>query len=460
MLSKKSTLIDLSAYYEMKILFVYTNINVRAANFGKNPAVQIGIASISALLKQKGHQTDLLLLTSLDDTNLIAEKISTFNPDIVAFTSVTTQFTYTEIVSQYIRKAYPDIFQICGGPHATLAQEDAITSSVFDAICIGEGEFPMLELVEKLEKGQIYSDIKNLYIKTDQNLIKNEIRPFCQDLDLLPFIDRDIYSSYVMLDEYPHSVLTTRGCYFNCSYCCNHAFKKIAAGKYVRSRSVNNVMREIEMLQSRYPKMKYLYIEDETIGQDQEFWNNLLPMLKTTKLKFGSNYRIGVTPLSFIERLRDANFIKVNVGIESGNEFIREKILNRRYSNQQIIKTFAYLKKLGIKTKSYNLIGLPHETPEKFEDTININKYIQPEETMLNIFYPYPGTKLDKLCDKLKLKSGEVSKKIRERTESVLNLPEFPQEKLMYYFDNWRKLIRGSIPQRIKRAIKNRRIKI
>lgn len=444
----------------MRILFIYTNINVRAGNFGESPAMQLGIASISSLLKKHGHETDLLLLTTTEYKDEVKRKISVFNPHIAAYTAVTTQFANTMDISKYIHTNHPDIFQVCGGPHTTLSKEKAIHSSFFDAICIGEGEHPMLELVTKIQNKKDFTSIPNLYFKTrDGGILKNEIRPFNQQLDLLPFVDRTLYKNYVNLPQYPHSILTTRGCYFNCSYCCNHIFKTITSGKYIRSRSIKNIIDEIECLQKCYPNLNYLYIEDETIGLDRNYWEQLLPLLKKTGLKYGTNYRIGVTNLDFITHLKESNFIKINIGVESGNEFIRKKVLKRNYTNDQIIETFSHSRKLGMITKAYNLIGLPYETPEKFNDTVNINRQIQADETMLNIFYPYPGTTLDKVCDEQGLKINDGDRDIRERTESILSLPDFPKDRIMYYFNNWNKLIKGSIYQRLNKLAKKQLFK-
>lgn len=427
----------------MKILFIYTIINVPVGYLLKYPAMQYGIASISALLKKHGHECDLLLVTEQTYLNDVDNKINRFAPDIIAYTSVSTQFPYIKRLSRHIRVAFPNLFQICGGPHATLASEEALISADFDAVCVGEGEYPMLELVEKISGEKDYTKIKNLYfIKDNGRILKNELRPFNEDLDSLPFFDRALFENYVDMDRYPHSVLTTRGCYFNCNYCCNHAFKKIAAGKYVRSRSADNIISEIEELKNKIPTLKYLYIEDETIGLNHKLLDELLPGLKETGLQFGSNYRIGVAKLDFMDKLREANFVKINIGVESGNEWIRRNVLNRRYTNEEIINTYQQAKKLGFRTRSYNLIGLPFETPEMFEDTIEINRIVRPDETTLSIFYPYPQTTLAKMCDELGLIPKDDTGPIKERAQCILDLPYFSKEKIMSYFNAWNDLIK------------------
>lgn len=426
----------------IRTLFVYTNISIRGANFGPYPSMQYGMASISALLKRHGHMCDLILLRRRSEMNEVENRIKCFLPDILAFTSVSTQFPYVVDVSKNIRATFKNLFQICGGPHATVAPEQALELAEFDAICVGEGEYPMLELVQALSDGRDYLSIPNLYFKHSKyGIIKNRTRSFMADIDKLPFFDRDLFAEYVNLDKYPHSVMTTRGCPFDCNYCCNQVFRTVANGQYVRSRSIDNIIVEIRELKKRYSGLKYLYIEDEAVGLNKRLWRELLPRLEQEGLEYGANYRIGVAPLDFLDKLKEANFVKLNIGIESGNEKIRRTVLGRNYTNKQIQDTFSRAKELGIATKSYNLIGLPYETPECFEDTIAINRAVFPDQTILNIFYPYPGTSLNKTCEELYLKKKSILELVKERTESILDLPGFPHEKLMWYFDNWDDLI-------------------
>jgi len=434
----------------MKVLFVYTSVNVRSAGVHGEVAMQLGISSISALLKSRGHECELLLVTRPDFADIVDTRVAQFQPDVVAYTSVATQFPHIAAIAAQVSSKHPEIYQICGGPYATLAPQAALEQAGLDAVCVGEGEYPMLELIEALSRGQRPARIANLCFRGPGGQIEtNAPRPFTQDLDALPLFDRELYAPYVDLGRYEHCIITTRGCPFNCSYCCNHAFKKLAAGRYVRSRSVGNVMAEVEQLRTSYPDMKYLHVEDEAVGLNRSMWDELLGELKRTGLSFGVNYRIGVTGPEFLDRLRDANFVRINVGIESGNEWIRANVLNRKYTNEQILATFSRARSLGMETKAYNLIGLPHETPERFEDTLRINQAARPDHPRLYIFYPYPGTALDTMCDELGLKRGNEGEAIRERDESILNLPGFSREQIMEYCNSWRRRTRPSGPARL-----------
>jgi len=427
----------------MRILLAYTNINVRGASAGGFPAMQLGIASIAGLLKARGHRCELLLVTEAELWPAARAKLEAFDPELVAYTAVTTQFPHVRELSARIRQARPGLFQICGGPHTTLSPEAALRAGAFDAVCVGEGEYPMAELAEALAAGDDWRGIANLCWREEGGEVhRNAPRPFVEDLDALPFFDRDLFADYVDLARYPHVIVTTRGCPFRCTYCCNHAFGKLAPGRYLRWRSVGNIIAEIEQLRRRWGGLSHLYIEDETVGIDRRLWAELLPALKRTGLTFGTNYRIGIRKPEFLEELREANFVRLNIGIESGNEWIRTHVLKRTYSNEEILDTYRRARELGMDTKAYNLIALPHETPEMFEDTLRVNQLARPGHTVLNVFYPYPGTELDRQCDELGLKpAGDVGP-IRERTESILKLPDFPAERIMAYVRAWKQLVR------------------
>ena len=427
----------------MRVLFAYTNINVRGASAGGYPAMQLGIASIAALLKARGHSCELLLLTEADLWPATRAKLEAFDPELIAYTTVTTQFPHVRELSTRIRQQRPGLFQVCGGPHTTLSPETALREGAFDAVCVGEGEYPMAELLDALAAGGDWRGIANLCWRDDGGEVhRNAPRPFVEDLDALPFFDRDLFADYVDLARYPHVIVTTRGCPFRCTYCCNHAFRELTPGRYLRARSVDNIIAEIEQLRLRWPDLKHLYIEDETVGIDRRLWAELLPALKRTGLTFGTNYRIGVRKPDFIDELREASFIRLNIGIESGNEWLRTNVLKRTYTNEQILDTYRRAHQLGMDTKAYNLIALPHETPEMFEDTLRVNQLARPGHTVLNVFYPYPGTELDRMCDELGLKEAGAAGPIRERTESILNLPDFPAERVMAYVRAWKKLVR------------------
>ncbi len=207
----------------MKVLFVYSLRDVLTprrplATLGD---IHIGISYVSAYLKSRGHQTRLIVLgseTPAASFESLERAVSEFDPSLVAFTAVSTQFPFTSAAAGRLKQRWPAKFLLLGGAHASLAPEEAV-GGPFDAICVGEGEFPSAELAGQLECGQRSAGIANLWLKhPDGSVEKNPTREFMADLENLPALDREMWQEWVMAREkICQVVLPSRGCPYNCS---------------------------------------------------------------------------------------------------------------------------------------------------------------------------------------------------------------------------------------------------
>lgn len=394
--------------------------------------VQFGISYISAFLKAHGHRTALVVLCR-ETPHLLEEHIRSFRPGLVCFPAVYTEYLFLSRVAARIKRKYPEVFLLLGGPHASLNPDRCLEESSFDAVCVGEGEFPTLELAERLEEGRFPSGIPNLYIKRpDGSVERNAPRPFLEDLDSLPFPDREMWTPWVANPSSRPSVLVGRGCPFSCTYCCNHALRKAAPGRYVRVRSPENIVRELEALKEKDPSFAEAYLEVETLGAKKEWALELCAELRRLNsrlqapIAFGANLR--VTPNADYEDLfaafAESNFRFVNIGLESGSERIRRDVLKRIYSNSDIIRTVETARKYGLQVGMYNLIGLPGETPRDFRETVRVNRLCQPDWFLLSVFFPYPGTELYERCRRMGLLERDPDPTL-ERRKPALDLPGF-----------------------------------
>jgi len=229
------------------------------------------------------------------------------------------------------------------------------------------------------------------------------------------------------------TVLLGRGCPYSCTYCCNHALKKITDGNYVRFRSPRKIIEEIQLVHEEYPLENRLYLEVESFNVNNEWAIEVCNEIekyngsRDIPLSFGLNIRI--TPNAnfdiLFEACRRANILDLNIGIESGSERVRKDILKRNYSNFDVINTINSVKKYGLSYNFFIMIGIPGETIEDFEETIKICRIYQPKKIFLSIFYPYPGTDLYKLCEKMNFLQDKIDINIEERKQATLKLPDF-----------------------------------
>jgi anaerobic magnesium-protoporphyrin IX monomethyl ester cyclase len=237
-------------------------------------------------------------------------------------------------------------------------------------------------------------------------------------------------------------IILGRGCPFQCTYCCNHALMKIAPGKFVRFRSPENVMQELETLMHTFPKTKEMYFEVETIGANKQFAVDLCGQLRdcnaklSKPLSFGVNLRI--TPHmdydTLFQAFQHAHFGYVKIGLESGSDRVRKEILNRHYSNADIVKAVKAAQQYGLKVATYVMVGIPGETLRDFKETIRCLRECQPHRAGLSIFYPYPGTELYKLCQEQGLlNQRQITTK--EREIATLDLPGFSKKEIQKQYD-------------------------
>ena len=432
----------------MRLLFVYSvqKTIVKEKPLLGQEGISQGISSIAGMLKKHGHECQLVVLDRVrkkQNVHILTEKIKTFAPQIVAFTAVYSEFAFICEMASHVKNSFPHLFLLAGGVHITLNPDERYLS-LFDAICLGEGEYPTLELAQRMEANEPLTGIKNLWIKTPDGIEKNPTRPFIADLDTFPFPERDMWQEWIVEPNTRLTVLLGRGCPFNCTYCSNHRLRKVSPGKYVRMRSPENIVLEIENLHDRFPDVKEIYLEVETIAINldwlENFCNQLHEFGKRTNfsVKFGTNLRVFPRlNLNFVfQQFKKANITSVTIGLESGSYRLRKEVLKRDYSNEIILEAASLAKSYGIDIALFNMIGLPTETKEEFRETLEMNQIIQPAFHATSIFFPYPGTELYEMCKQSNLLPEQVQTK-DERQFAVLDLPGFSKKQIQKSFNSF-----------------------
>jgi len=402
----------------MRVLFVLLKIN-------SDCQWHVGLSYISAMLKKAGHQVELFELGNIQEQKqLFLEKIKNFNPGVIGISANSHQFQYVEEVAGLIKScSSAPIF--LGGLHTTLNPELIGELKSITGICVGEGEESFLELVETITAGKDIKNIKNFWIKEGDSVFKNSNRSLVEDLDFLPSPDRTIFNYFknTKTKKTPRFIFS-RGCPFDCTYCCNHAIKKVYKdlGKYVRFRSVKLAIAEIEAELQKY-NFSHFKLDDDTFSLNKDWLKEFCETIKAKNwnLTFECNIRPGTIDEEGMKALKKGGCILVKIGVETGNESLRKNVLNRRFTNEDIIKTFKMAKDNGIKTFSFNMVGVPGETLQTIKETIDLNAKIKPDFMQVTIFFPYRGTVLGDMCFEKGYVDGHLEDSYMEK--SSLRLP-------------------------------------
>jgi len=350
-----------------------------------------GIEFISAVLKKGGHQVDILIG---EHPQKIVKQLH--GADIVAFSVMTGMQQWALSVAGFIKR-YKNILTVFGGPHPTYFPEFINEESV-DIICRGEGELALLELADASDKQSDICNIKNLWIKKDGVIYRNNLRPLVPNLDDLPFPDRLLYyNKYKFLRNDPHKVfLVGRGCPFDCNFCFNETLKKmyVGLGCYVRMRGPENIISEVEMVK-RYSPLKTILFSDDIFTFSKIWLKKFTPLYRRkVNIPFYAATRADVLDEEVVSLLSEAGCRCVAFAIESGNQKIRNTVLNKQIANDAIILSAGLLKKYKIKFTTYNMVGIPGETIENIFETIDLNITIGTNYPRCSLLTPYPGTKI------------------------------------------------------------------
>lgn len=418
----------------MRFFMVYSNQYA----VGNKP---IGIASLAAITKKAGHYFQLFDCTAYSITSdrvidwniagqenleymipsnperlparqpvtlqeLVAKLIAAidlFKPDVIGLSALTDDYPLGLFLMGEIKAAFPNIPTIAGGVHATVDPKGVIAQPCFDMVCVGEGEYVMLDLGERVDNKQSFDGIANLWIKREDGSIeKNAVRPYEQNLDLLPSPDWTVFTETAFYKPFRGYVYKygdfemSRGCPYKCSYCINVQLQEIykfTNASYHREKSISRVIAEIKEAIENYG-IEFIKFWDETfLLMSPERMEEFCDRYST---EIGLPYVIETTAQSITPRsaaiLRQTNCRSVSLGMETGSVDLRKGILHKPTSNDVYVNAFKLLEENGIQKVSFNMLGLPNESQDDIFRTIAMNRLVATDTQACGVFYPYKGT--------------------------------------------------------------------
>jgi len=378
--------------------------------------------------KEKYLTSDLMVLPTEREYKLFVDLCAELKPDVVGISLRSSFFKIASALTKGVKDRL-DVPVIWGGTHPTVAPEESI--QVADMICVGEGEYPMLELAQRISQGQDVRDIQNLWVRNGNEVIRNPVRPLLRDLDSLPFpdygdegkylIDENKISSYDPgLEVFNLNIMASRGCPYHCTYCCNSVFRDIHRGKgpAIRRRSVDNVIEEIESLKDRFPNLKRIDFIDEVFAWDKEWTSRFISKYKERiNLPFQCAQHPNMVDRDILRMLTEAGLERVEVGIQSGSERIRREIFERPVSDETLLRTGRIIRDLNIVPFYDIIVDNPFETEEDKKLSLDLILKL-PRPFHLHVFslIYFPNTILTKKALASKVISEDQVEGRAERT--------------------------------------------
>ena len=369
----------------MRVLFIVQQIDYEP----------LGIMHLSSAVKAAGHEVQLAIGARHDPVAVASQ----FQPDVVGYSVITGSHRYYLELNRRLKAALPGAFSIFGGPHPTFFPE-VVQEPCVDGVCRGEGEQALVDLLATLDGGgpDAALGVSNWSFCRNGDVITNPVRPYVEDLDSLPFPDRALVyerDPVAGRSKIKH-FLTGRGCPYDCTYCFNHALSDIYRGKgrRFRQRSVGHVIEEIRWVRDHYPLEFVVFVDDTFVLSSEwlvEFADRYPHQIG---LPFFCNTRANLVTAEQVRLLKAAGCHSVSMGVESGNDRIRNDLLKRRMSKEQILEAARLLREGELNFATTSMIGLPTSTLENDFETLALNIQARPSYAHVFIFQPYPRTEL------------------------------------------------------------------
>jgi radical SAM superfamily enzyme YgiQ (UPF0313 family) len=355
----------------------------------------LGLLYLSGVLRQAGHEVRLSVVASEDPVQVARD----WQPGVVGYSVYTGSHTYYRDLNLRVKAALPNVVSVFGGPHPTFFPE-YIDEPGVDALCVGEGEGAMLDLVAAVEAGQPIAGIPNWWVKCDDHVEQAPVRALEPNLDRLPFPDRRL-----VFDRDPVSrqsgikhFITSRGCPYNCTYCFNHAVAKIydVKANRLRQMSVDRVIEEVNEVRATYPLQFVVFVDDLFIISVPWLREIADRFPREVGLPFFCNVRANLVTADpeRVALLKQAGCASVAMGLETGNEQLRNGLLKRNLTDRQILEASRLIHEAGIQLLTTNMVGLPGGTLENDFETMRLNQACRPAYTNVFLYQPYPRTEL------------------------------------------------------------------
>ncbi|MFH8119627.1 MAG: radical SAM protein [Candidatus Aenigmatarchaeota archaeon] len=327
------------------------------------------------------------------------EFVKNLKPDLIVIDTSTPSIYNDVEVAEKIKELLPNSHITLVGTHPTRVTEETFNlSTSIDSICRGEYDYTLVDLAKALEGIKNISRVDGLSFREDGTIVHNKPRELIKDLDTLPFVSK-IYKKhfgiegikkyfYASLKHPQVTILSARGCPYNCSF-CNIPFK----ASY-RARSPENFVDELEYIKEELPEVKEVMIEDDTFPISKERTLEICRLIKERgiKISWSCNARVN-TDFETLKAMKEAGCRLLCVGFESPVKEILDNV-HKRTSAEMQVEFMENCRKIGILVNGCFILGMPGDTKDTIRETIEFAKKLNPDTAQFYSLFAYPGTEL------------------------------------------------------------------
>jgi len=391
----------------MKILLTCTTIEeFHRIETDHDSHYPLGLGYLHSYLESldKGYEIVTRFLNNVTEEECmktLKKDLREFKPDVVGISMMTHSRAGAFKFIEYIEETYPDIKIVIGGMHVSVMYRQ-LADHYKNVVCVvGEGEITLGEILDRWETGTSLADVNGIAFHDGEKVVVTPGRDLIEDLDILPFPKHDLF---LWEGKTMAGLLTSRGCPYKCNFCVLDASSR----RKVRCRSAANIVDEVEMILKEHPTIHTVWIHDDAfmIIKDRtiEFCKEIIR--RGIKTQFVCSARFRPISREVVMLMKEAGFVHVLFGLESGAPNVM-KLMRKGLTQKAVRHALKLFSETGIKATAFMIIGLPGETEETINQTID---FLQELQEIHYLYYDdigvagiYPGTELFTLAKEAKL---------------------------------------------------------
>jgi len=370
----------------------------------KSDSPVLGLAYIAAVLRDNGYDVKIVdgaaFHASYSDEQILG-MIQDFNPSFVGFLLMSYRVPLSYSMISKVKKRFPGIKIIAGGPHVAVMPEEVLNHGV-DIAFLGEAEHNILDIARYHEGSKKLDSIDGIAFKKNDKVVFTKPAKLVENLDDLPFPARDLFriGDYARTKEevdcFAGQILTSRGCPFRCTFCSN-----FIAGQRYRFRTPKNVVDEMLFVKRKYGVNHFNFIDDAftiRIDRIREFCKLLKKEPELRGVTWACASRLDFVTKELLDEIKAAGCTRITYGVESGDDSTLQLIKKGpKFTVEKAREVVKATHDVGISCTVTFMYGFPWETPDKIEKTISFMKEISPYVYLImrgGILVPYPGTEI------------------------------------------------------------------
>jgi anaerobic magnesium-protoporphyrin IX monomethyl ester cyclase len=348
----------------------------------------------------------------------------------------TCQVEHAIRVGNIVKEVDPTVLTVVGGPHVTAVPVEFLEEAKnIDIAVIGEGEHTMLDIVKFSEGTKKISDVPGIAYRKNGAIKQNSPRSFIKNLDELPYpayhlVDMEQYLNpkkieYRSFKDRAISMVTSRGCPFNCNFCSVH----LHMGKMFRAHSVNYVINHIEYVVNKYG-VKTIFFEDDNLTFDLKRFEAICDKIIEKGIRFNwetpNGIRADYLTLSLLKKMKKSGCQSVFFGIECGDQYVLDNIIGKSLNLKKVMKVAKMCKDIGLSTAAFYIIGFPGEKKEHMLKTVELALRLKRDfdvGMLLHFATPSLGTRLYEECKEKGYIQGDLTPRAFAEVRQTWGMP-------------------------------------